>query len=146
MRDIRARMILIGVLALLSILQLLPKQHKQRVVDAQTGRMKDTSVRRVPINLGLDLQAAHVAVEQSQFFIDGRQSRTSPRNSLGALPEENEVPVGHEGDGTKVPRGNRRMLAGESNRFCVTFLHLRNWPTEIGVKAVTSHGSNPRFI
>ena len=60
-------MIVIGALALLSILQLLPKQHTQRVVDVQTGRMKDTSVRRVPINLGLDLQGGiHLALEVDQ--------------------------------------------------------------------------------
>jgi preprotein translocase subunit SecD len=67
MKDIRYRMIVIGALALLSILQLLPKQQKQRVVDTETGRMKDTSVRRVPINLGLDLQGGiHLALEVDQ--------------------------------------------------------------------------------
>ena len=67
MKDLRFRLIVIGVLLVLSILQLLPKQQKQRVVDVQTGRMKDTSVRRVPINLGLDLQGGiHLALEVDQ--------------------------------------------------------------------------------
>ncbi len=67
MKDLRFRLIMIGVLLVLSILQLLPKQQKQRVVDVQTGRMKDTSVRRVPINLGLDLQGGiHLALEVDQ--------------------------------------------------------------------------------
>ncbi|HJQ67156.1 MAG TPA: protein translocase subunit SecD [Gemmatimonadales bacterium] len=67
MKDLRFRLIMIGVLLVLSILQLLPKQQQQRVVDVQTGRMKDTSVRRVPINLGLDLQGGiHLALEVDQ--------------------------------------------------------------------------------
>ena len=67
MKDIRYRLFAIGALLVLSILQLLPKQQKQRVVDVHTGRMKDTSVRRVPINLGLDLQGGiHLALEVDQ--------------------------------------------------------------------------------
>src|SRR5207302_305761 len=39
----------------------------QRVRDATTGRMKDTTIRRVPINLGLDLQGGiHLALEVDQ--------------------------------------------------------------------------------
>ncbi len=67
MKDLRFRLIGIGMLLVFSILQLLPKQQKQRVVDVQSGRMKDTSVRRVPINLGLDLQGGiHLALEVDQ--------------------------------------------------------------------------------
>jgi len=51
----------------LSIWALIPTNTTQRVRDAATGRMKDTTVRRVPINLGLDLQGGiHLALEVDQ--------------------------------------------------------------------------------
>src|SRR6266487_3190158 len=55
MRTIRSRLITIGVLLALSIWALLPTSSTQRVRDAGTGRMKDTSVRRIPINLALEV-------------------------------------------------------------------------------------------
>jgi preprotein translocase subunit SecD len=67
MRTIRNRLLLIAGLALVSGWLLLPKDSTQRVRDAVTGRMKDTTVRRVPINLGLDLQGGiHLALEPDQ--------------------------------------------------------------------------------
>jgi preprotein translocase subunit SecD len=64
MKTIRGRIIFIVALVLVSIWFLKPKDVTQRVVDAQTGRMKDTTVRRVPIKLGLDLQGGvHLALE-----------------------------------------------------------------------------------
>src|SRR5437867_11200165 len=64
MRTIRNRVIVIVGLALLSGWLLLPKDVTQRVRDVATGRMKDTTVRRVPISLGLDLQGGiHLALE-----------------------------------------------------------------------------------
>src|SRR5881398_3328160 len=67
MRTIRNRVIVIVGLALLSGWLLLPKDVTQRVRDPATGRMKDTTVRRVPINLGLDLQGGiHLALEVDQ--------------------------------------------------------------------------------
>src|SRR6266508_4133695 len=64
MSTIRGRLILIGLLVLGSALSLLPRNETQRIPDAATGRMKDTTVRRVPINLGLDLQGGiHLALE-----------------------------------------------------------------------------------
>ena len=67
MKTIRGRIILIAVLVAVSLKFLLPKNVTQRVPDAQTGRMKDTTVRRVPINLGLDLQGGiHLALEVDQ--------------------------------------------------------------------------------
>ena len=64
MSTIRGRLIMIGILVVASILSLVPRNVKQRVPDAATGRMKDTTVRRVPINLGLDLQGGiHLALE-----------------------------------------------------------------------------------
>ncbi|HEY6207771.1 MAG TPA: protein translocase subunit SecD [Gemmatimonadales bacterium] len=67
MRTIRSRLITIGILLALSIWALIPTSSTQRVRDAATGRMKDTSVRRIPINLGLDLQGGiHLALEVDQ--------------------------------------------------------------------------------
>jgi preprotein translocase subunit SecD len=67
MKTIRGRIIFIVALVLVSIWFLKPKDVTQRVVDAQTGRMKDTTVRRVPIKLGLDLQGGvHLALEVDQ--------------------------------------------------------------------------------
>ncbi len=64
MSTIRGRLIIIGLLVLGSILALVPRDVTQRVVDQTTGRMKDTTTRRVPINLGLDLQGGiHLALE-----------------------------------------------------------------------------------
>ena len=61
---IRTRLIVIGLLAALSVFKLLPGNVTQRIPDAATGRMKDTTVRRVPVNLGLDLQGGiHLALE-----------------------------------------------------------------------------------
>ena len=46
---------------------LLPRNVTQRVVDPTTGRMKDTTVREVPINFGLDLRGGiHLALEVDQ--------------------------------------------------------------------------------
>jgi len=64
MSTIRGRLIIIGLLILGSIVSLVPRNVTQRVVDQTTGRMKDTTTRRVPINLGLDLQGGiHLALE-----------------------------------------------------------------------------------
>jgi len=67
MSTIRGRIIIIALLLLGSVWKLLPTHVTQRVPDQLTGRMKDTSVRRVPINLGLDLQGGiHLALEVDQ--------------------------------------------------------------------------------
>ena len=51
----------------LAVWQLIPTNVTQGVRDPATGRMKDTTVRRVPINLGLDLQGGiHLALEVDQ--------------------------------------------------------------------------------
>jgi len=64
MSTIRSRLILIGVLIVFSVWQLLPKAQTERVPDPATGRMKDTTVRRVPVHLGLDLQGGvYLALE-----------------------------------------------------------------------------------
>lgn len=67
MRAIRNRLLIIVGLLLLSGWLLVPKNTTQRVRDVVTGRMKDTTVRRIPINLGLDLQGGiHLALEVDQ--------------------------------------------------------------------------------
>src|SRR6266508_4975266 len=64
MSTIRGRLIMIGLLIVGSVASLLPRNVTERVRDADTGRMKDTTTRRVPINLGLDLQGGiHLALE-----------------------------------------------------------------------------------
>jgi preprotein translocase subunit SecD len=66
-RTIRSRLLAVGILLALSIWALIPTNVTQRVRDPATGRMKDTTVRRVPINLGLDLQGGiHLALEVDQ--------------------------------------------------------------------------------
>src|SRR2546428_4636819 len=66
-KRVRNRLITTGVLIVGSIMSLVPRNTRQRVVDQTTGRMKDTTVRRVPINLGLDLQGGiHLALEVDQ--------------------------------------------------------------------------------
>ena len=64
MGKIRQRLYVIGALIVVSIIALVPRNAKMRVRDTATGAMKDTTVRRVPINLGLDLQGGiHLALE-----------------------------------------------------------------------------------
>jgi preprotein translocase subunit SecD len=64
MSTIRSRLLAIGAMLVLAVWQLIPTNVTQRVRDAATGRMKDTTIRRVPINLGLDLQGGiHLALE-----------------------------------------------------------------------------------
>ena len=64
LHTIRSRLIATGMLLALSIWALIPTDVTQRVRDATSGRMKDTTIRRVPINLGLDLQGGiHLALE-----------------------------------------------------------------------------------
>src|SRR5436309_5062290 len=67
MSTIRSRLLLIAGLLVLSVWQLMPTNVTERVPDKTTGRMKDTTIRRVPINLGLDLQGGiHLALEVDQ--------------------------------------------------------------------------------
>src|SRR6266576_102776 len=67
MGKIRQRLIIIGILIVVSIIALIPRNARMRVPDPATGRMRDTTVRRVPINLGLDLQGGiHLALEVDQ--------------------------------------------------------------------------------
>ena len=67
MKSLRWRVFTILALVALSILALMPRTVKQRVYDARAGQMRDTTFRRVPINLGLDLSGGvHLALEVDQ--------------------------------------------------------------------------------
>lgn len=66
-KRIRNRLWIIAGLVVVSVVSLVPRNTKQRVIDRQSGHMKDTTVRRLPINLGLDLQGGiHLALEVDQ--------------------------------------------------------------------------------
>src|SRR2546421_1852137 len=66
-RTIRSRLLVTGALVVGSVFALKPSNSVQRIRDAASGRMKDTTVRRVPISLGLDLQGGiHLALEVDQ--------------------------------------------------------------------------------
>src|SRR5689334_5559893 len=66
---IRSRLFAVGILLVLSIWALIPTNETQRVRDPSTGRMKDTTVRRLAINLRLDGEGGidvAVVVDQSK--------------------------------------------------------------------------------
>jgi preprotein translocase subunit SecD len=64
MTQIQKRLLIIAGLVALSVYSLVPRNVRTREYDPATGRMKDTLVRRVPINLGLDLRGGiHIALE-----------------------------------------------------------------------------------
>src|SRR6266576_1086192 len=66
-KKIRGRLWVIAVLIAGSVASLIPRNTKQRVIDPASGRMKDTTVRRLPVNRGLDLQGGiHLALEVDQ--------------------------------------------------------------------------------
>jgi len=63
MSSIRTRLFIIAGLVLLSIWAIIPRDKTVRRPD-ETGRMRNVTVRQVPINLGLDLQGGiHLALE-----------------------------------------------------------------------------------
>src|SRR3990170_4999091 len=63
MSTIRSRLITIAGLVALCVWSIVPRNTTVRVRGAD-GSMKDTTVRRVPINMGLDLQGGiHLALE-----------------------------------------------------------------------------------
>ena len=64
MKTLKWRTIWILALIAISIFFLIPRNVRQRVYDPVSGRMRDTTLRRVPIALGLDLQGGmHIALE-----------------------------------------------------------------------------------
>lgn len=64
MKTIRSRVILILTLAIASVLSLLPRTVTERALNPDTGQVTEQSVRRIPIDLGLDLRGGvHLALE-----------------------------------------------------------------------------------
>jgi protein-export membrane protein SecD/preprotein translocase SecF subunit len=67
MKSIRWRVFTILALVVASVFALVPRSVKQRVYDSRSGQMRDTTVQRVPIKLGLDLSGGvHLALEVDQ--------------------------------------------------------------------------------
>jgi protein-export membrane protein SecD/preprotein translocase SecF subunit len=67
MKSIKWRAITIAALIVASVFALVPRSVKQRVYDSRTGQMRDTTIRRVPIKMGLDLRGGvHLALEVDQ--------------------------------------------------------------------------------
>ena len=67
MKSIRWRVFIILALVVASVFALVPRSVKQRVYDSQSGQMRDTTIRRVPIKMGLDLRGGvHFALEVDQ--------------------------------------------------------------------------------
>ena len=66
-KRIRTRLWMIAGLVAASVAALVPRNTTQRIIDPATGQLRDTTVRRVPINLGLDLRGGiHLALEVDQ--------------------------------------------------------------------------------
>jgi SecD/SecF fusion protein len=64
MKSLTWRVGTILVLIAASVIAILPRNTKQRVRDPVSGQMRDTTVRRVPISLGLDLRGGiHLELE-----------------------------------------------------------------------------------
>jgi preprotein translocase subunit SecD len=64
---IRARLLIIAALVVASATTLIPRNVSLRERDPNTGVMRDTTVRRVPLKLGLDLQGGmHLGLELDQ--------------------------------------------------------------------------------
>ncbi|HEY7395318.1 MAG TPA: hypothetical protein VH559_10770, partial [Gemmatimonadaceae bacterium] len=64
MRTLKWRTIWILALIAISLFFLIPRNVTQRIYDPASGRMRDTTLRRIPIELGLDLQGGmHIALE-----------------------------------------------------------------------------------
>src|SRR3989442_4769822 len=67
MRSLRWRLFWVALATAFAVAALVPRNTTQRVLDQKSGRMEDTTVRRVPISLGLDLQGGiHLALEVDQ--------------------------------------------------------------------------------
>jgi preprotein translocase subunit SecD len=67
MRAIRSRLLWIAALAAASLLSLVPRHVTRRAPDPVTGHMRDTTFRRVPLSLGLDLRGGiHLGLEPDE--------------------------------------------------------------------------------
>src|SRR4029450_4260119 len=76
---IRNRLIVIAVLVVGSLFVLVPRSITLRERDPQTGVMRDTVVKQVPIKRGLDLQGGmHLALELDQ----SKQVSSDPKRDI----------------------------------------------------------------
>src|SRR3954468_14542577 len=116
MKSIKWRVIVILAFVATSVLALVPRSEKQRLYNAQTGQVRDSTIRRVPIKLGLDLRGgAHLALEVDE-------SRGVVSDCSDAIPPaERVVRTRIDEFGTTEPvvqvAGNCRLiveLAGET--------------------------------
>src|SRR5687768_15463497 len=77
--SIRNRILIILALVALSVFYLVPRNITIRERDAESGMIRDTVVRRVPLKLGLDLQGGmHLALELDQ----SKQVSADPKRDL----------------------------------------------------------------
>src|SRR5688500_11259201 len=77
--SIRTRLLLIAGLIALSIFYLVPRNVPVRERDPETGVMRDTVIKRIPLKRGLDLQGGmHLALELDQ----SRQVSADPKRDL----------------------------------------------------------------
>src|SRR5215510_14300410 len=76
---IRNRLIVIAVLVIGSVFVLVPRSVTLRARDPQTGVMRDTVVKQVPIKRGLDLQGGmHLELELDQ----SKQVSSDPKRDI----------------------------------------------------------------
>ena len=77
--SIRTRLLVIAGLIALSIFYLVPRNVPLRERDPETGVMRDTVIKRIPLKRGLDLQGGmHLALELDQ----SRQVSADPKRDL----------------------------------------------------------------
>src|SRR5688572_12069242 len=77
--SIRTRLLVIAGLIALSMLYLVPRNVPVRERDPETGVMRDTVIKRIPLKRGLDLQGGmHLALELDQ----SRQVSADPKRDL----------------------------------------------------------------
>ena len=67
MKSVTWRVLIILALVVASVFALVPRRVTQRVYDSRSGQMRDSTIRRVPIKMGLDLRGGvHFALEIDQ--------------------------------------------------------------------------------
>ncbi|MGH7535736.1 MAG: hypothetical protein ACREMG_09135, partial [Gemmatimonadales bacterium] len=77
--SLRTRLIVIAVLIGLSVFSLIPRNVTVRERDPDSGIMRDTTEKRIPLKLGLDLQGGmYLALELDQ----SRQVSANPKRDL----------------------------------------------------------------
>src|SRR5918993_2044650 len=77
--SIRTRLLVIAGLIALSVFYLVPRNFPLRERDPETGVMRDTVIKRIPLKRGLDLQGGmHLALELDQ----ARQVSADPKRDL----------------------------------------------------------------